>query len=185
MNTQPDNIRRAADFPYSGIRLRLSRDWGQGPRALVIGCNPSNADASRDDPTVRWWNAWFASNGFSGYDAMNLYPFVSSSPAECRGIVDGGIHGDWETHDLLKFVNLPALQGAAKGASQVFVCWGAIAWDQDWIEYVVEAVQVANGKPELWCWGETASGAPKHPLARGKHRIPADQPAVVWRGGSA
>jgi hypothetical protein len=34
---------------------------------------------------------------------------------------------------------------------------------------------------QIWCWGTTTSGAPKHPLARGKHRIPVDQPAILWR----
>ena len=28
--------------------------------------------------------------------------------------------------------------------------------------------------------GTTDSGAPKHPLARGKHRIPADQAPIDW-----
>lgn len=27
------------------------------------------------------------------------------------------------------------------------------------------------------------SGAPKHPLARGKHRVPRDQTFILWRAG--
>ena len=176
-------IRRKADFPYPGMRRRLSRDWGPGPRALVIGCNPSDANALIDDPTVRWLIAWFQLFGFGGFDLMNLYPFVTSSPAECRKIADGASLGDWDTRDALHFLNQPAVVNAAKAAHQVFVCWGAIAWDQDWIEHVVEEIQTGLAPwPDLWCWGKTASGAPKHPMARGKHRIPKDQVPILWRG---
>lgn len=175
-------LRRSAFFPEPGVRRRLSRDWGPGPRALVIGCNPSDADAEKDDPTSRWWNDWFHLYGFGGYDAMNLYPFCTSSPAECRRIVDGIDGGDWSARDQLHFGNLPDLVAAAKRAHQVFVCWGNIAWDQDWIEHVAEEIQTGEGPwPNLWCWGTTKSGAPIHPAARGKHRLAKDQAPILWR----
>lgn len=174
--------RRSAYFAADDVRIRLSVDFGPGPRALVIGCNPSSANAERDDPTSRWWNAWFKLFGFGGYEAMNLYPFCTSSPVDCRRVVDGIESGDWFARDMLHFNNLPALVAAAKKADQVFVCWGAIAWDQDWIEHVVEEIQTGEAPwPDLWCWGKTGSGAPKHPLARGKHRIAPDQQPILWR----
>ncbi|MBX5238646.1 DUF1643 domain-containing protein [Rhizobium sp. NLR22b] len=163
-------------------RLTLSRWWGGGPRACVIGCNPSTADAKKDDQTSIWWNKWFHTNGFGGYDAVNLYPFCSSSPAECRRIVSTIEGGAWDVRDDLHFVNLPHVVAKAKAAAQVFVCWGAIAWDMDWINHVVEEIQSGEAPyPDLWCWGRTSSGAPKHPMARGPHRIQADQKAIVWR----
>lgn len=175
-------LRRSAVFNGPGVGLKLSRDWAPGPRALVIGCNPSNAGADRDDPTSSWWNAWFHLFGFGGYDAMNLYPFVSTDPVECRRVADWSATNDWWARDQLLFVNLPLLIDAAKAAHQVFVCWGGIAWDQDWIEHVVEEIQTGVAPyPTLWCWGTTKNGAPKHPMARGQHRIPHDQQPLVWR----
>lgn len=175
-------LKRSAFFSCPGARIRLSRDWGDGPRALVIGCNPSTAGAEADDPTSRWWNDWFQAAGFGGYDAANLYPFCTSSPAECRRIVSGIDSGDWGARDELHFVNLPALVDMAKAAHQVFVCWGAIAWDDLWIDHVVEEIQSGIAPyPDLWCWGKTSSGAPKHPLARGAHRIPRDQQPILWK----
>lgn len=176
-------IRRSAYFPHEGVRRRLTRDWLPGPRALVIGCNPSNAGVDKDDPTSRWWNKWFRLFGFGGYDAMNLYPFVSSDPRECRRIADWENNGpDWRARDEMHFGNLPDLVAAAKKADKVFVCWGNIAWDDAWIDHVVEEIQTGEAPwPDLWCWGKTASGAPKHPLARGKHRIALDQRPVLWR----
>ena len=90
-----DDIERRAHFT-NGNRITLTRIWNaELPMALVIGCNPSTADGLSDDPTVRWWNKWFRANGFGGYVAMNLYPFCTSSPVECRK------RADWETTGLI------------------------------------------------------------------------------------
>lgn len=174
-------MRRDAFF-VDGNRRRLTRDWGPGPRAFVLGCNPSDAGALKDDPTSLWWNAWFRLFGFGGYDAGNLYSFCTSSPAECRRRYEEAIAGpNWHDRDEL-FANIDAVVSMAKRADQVFVCFGNIAWDQDWIEHVVEQIQTgAEPCPDLWCWGTTKSGAPTHPMARGKHRIQKDQKPILWR----
>ena len=178
-------MRRSAFFPRPGVRRVLRRRWGPGPIALTIGCNPSKADAQREDPTSHWWNAWFQLFGFGGYDAANLYPFCTSSPQECRRRVEAAFAGEWHDRDEL-FHNLDFLVQLAKDADQVFVCFGNIAWDWDWIEHVVEEIQTGVAPyPDLWCWGKTNSGAPKHPMARGLHRIPRDQKPILWRAADA
>lgn len=178
-------MRRDAFFPSPGIRRRLTREWGPGPRALVIGHNPSKADALKDDPTSLWWNAWFQLFGFGRYDAMNLWSFCTADPAECRHRVEYGIAGpNWGDRDEI-FANRDELVEAAKEADQVFVCWGAIARDHDWIDHVVEEIQTGvEPFPDLWCWGVTKHGAPKHPMARGAHRIPRDQRPILWKAAA-
>lgn len=175
-------LERSASFVDNG-RIDLRRRWAPGPRACIIGHNPSSAGSTSDDPTSRWWIDWCTLFGFGGYVAVNLYPFCSSKPADCYSIVadiDGGI--DWGNRDLLHFVNLPAVVQEAKTAQQVFVCWGAIARDWDWIEHVIEEIQTGVAPyPDLWCWGTNADGSPKHPMARGLHRIPKDQKPILWR----
>jgi hypothetical protein len=176
-----ETMHRSARFVANG-RIELRRRWGAGPIACMIGCNPSDAGADRDDPTSHWWINWCQVFGFGGYVGVNLYPFITSSPHECREIATSAFAGDWGARDLLAFVNLPAVVKAAKEADQVFACWGAIAWDQDWIDHVVEEIQTGEPPyPDLWCWGFTASGAPKHPMARGAHRIARDQKPLLWR----
>lgn len=177
-------MRRSAHFPSPGIRRRLSRDWATGPRAFVLGCNPSDAGSDREDPTSLWWNRWFAHWGYAGYDAGNLYPFVTSCPQECRKIYENAIAGpNWDDRDEL-FANLDAVAAMAKKADKVFVCYGNIAWDGDWTQHVLEAIQFGEEPwPDLWCWGKTKSGAPIHPMARGKHRIDPLQPAILFRAG--
>lgn len=175
-------LRRSAFFPHPGVRRRLTRDWGPGPRAFVLGCNPSDAGDDRDDPTSLWWNRNFAHWGFGGYDAGNMYSFVTSSPQECRKRYDEAIGGpNWHDRDEL-FANLDDVVRMAKRADQVFVCFGNIAWDSDWTEHVLEEIQTGiEPWPDLWCWGKTKSGAPTHPMARGKHRLDPLQAPILWR----
>jgi len=178
-------MHRSAAFARPGVRRLLIRKWGPGRRAFVIGCNPSDADGTKDDPTSSWWNAWFKLYGFGRYDAANLYPFCTSSPSECRKRVDYALNGvAWDDRDDL-FENLEMIVKLAKRADQVFVCWGAIAWDSDWIEHVVESIQTGEDPyPDLWCWGKTQHGAPMHPMARGRHRIAKDQAPILYRAAA-
>jgi hypothetical protein len=174
-------IQRQADIA-GDCRWTLTRRWGAGPIACVIGHNPSTADGMAEDPTTRWWNAWFHLFGFGGYVAVNLYPWRTPDPAEVYRRVDGIDRGDWAARDDLYLSNLNVVVDTAKQAAQVFVCWGAIARPCMWLDQVIEDIQFGEEPwPDLWCWGKTASGAPKHPMARGAHRIPADQKPILWR----
>ncbi|WP_390551232.1 DUF1643 domain-containing protein [Qipengyuania sp. MTN3-11] len=177
-------IRRSAYFPRPGVRRRLSRSWGQGKSAFVLGCNPSDAGGDREDNTSRWWNRWFEHWGFARYDAGNLSPFVTPSPSENKARVERALNGEWGDRDEL-FANRDDVVRMAKAADQVFVCFGNIAWDSDWTESVLEEIQSGEAPwPDLWCWGKTKSGAPIHPMARGKHRIDPLTPAVLWRSAA-
>jgi hypothetical protein len=177
-----EQMHRTARFA-GAERIELGRRWGPGPKACMIGCNPSTADAFEDDPTCRWWIEWCRHFGFGSLVAVNLYPFCTSSPAECRRVASWEDNGpDWHARDKIHHVNLPAVVASAKAADQVFACWGAIAWDLNWIDHVVEEIQSGEASyPDLWCWGKTATGAPKHPMARGVHRIDPHQAPIIWR----
>lgn len=166
----------------AGNRIELERSWGPGPTACVIGHNPSKASADIDDPTSKWWIRWFQHYGFGRYIAVNLWPFCTASPDECRKRVVAADLGVWDDRDAIHMVNLPALVRVAKAADQVFACWGGMATDDVWIEHVVEEIQCGvEPYPDIWCWGKTRSGAPTHPMARGKHRIDPLQAPIMWR----
>ena len=38
---------------------------------------------------------------------------------------------------------------------------------------------------DLVCLGLTKDGYPKHPMARGAHRIPRDQQPILWKSAQA
>jgi hypothetical protein len=88
---------------------------------------------------------------------------------------------DWYARDMLH-KNLSFVEQASREVDRVFVCFGAIAWDDDWVEHFIEEIQQGVMPcPSLWCWGFNADGSPKHPMARGRHRIPPNQKALLWR----
>tara|TARA_R110002020_G_scaffold185004_1_gene382468 strand:+ start:3460 stop:4062 length:603 start_codon:yes stop_codon:yes gene_type:complete len=164
-------------------RWWLRRWWSAGPYVCWIMLNPSTADASRNDPTlhevIRFTRLW----GFGGLVVVNLYPFISSSPAACRRWAKWGAPGrgpDWYVRDRL-WKNEDVIAREARAADLVVAAWGAGAWDGDWVNHVIETVQSEAPFPALHCLGKTASGAPKHPLARGIHRVPRDQSPIIWR----
>ncbi len=167
-------------------RWWLTRRWQkEGARVCWVMLNPSTADASADDPTLRRCIHFSRSWGYGGLVVVNLYPFRTPDPRELRRLAAWEKHGpDYATRDDMlsnaQVVRRTALQVEREGGI-VVAAWGAGAWDEGWVEHVVEQLErdVAH-PPTLYCLGVTSSGAPKHPLARGVHRVPDDQNAVPW-----
>jgi hypothetical protein len=175
-------ITRGATFSRNGAnRLVLKRGWAEGPHVCFIGLNPSTADHLVDDPTVLRWMHFARAWGFGGFAAVNLYPFRTSS-AECRQWADWQNDGpNWYTRDDLNH-NLTVIAETTKIAHLTVACWGAAAWDLDWVEQAVEEITTGEDRwPHIYCFGKTATGAPIHPMARGKHRVPDTAQPVIWR----
>ena len=179
-------MRRGATYSADRqLRWTLTRAWRDGPGVCFIGHNPSTAGHELDDPTSRAWVEFCEAQGFGHYVAVNLYPFRSREPKACRAWADYEKNGpDWHARDALQ-VNLGVVAREAKRADRVVACWGAIARDDLWVESVLEEIQAgAEPWPDIYCLGLTTNGAPKHPLARGKHRIPRTAKFVLWRTAS-
>ena len=170
-------VKRAASISECGTyRWTLQRRWAAGERVCWIMLNPSTADAERDDPTVLRCMAFSRSWGYGGLIVVNLYPFRSSKPAECRRWAEWDQNGpDYYARDALHR-NKDVVALAAKRSALVVAAWGAGNWDDMWSQQVAEAV---SGGEQPWssifCLGLTADGSPKHPLARGVHRVPYEQ----------
>lgn len=176
-------LRRAATYsPCKSLRFTLGRVWGDGPSVCYIGHNPSIASHEIDDPTSQAWVHFARLNGFCRYVAVNLYPFRSPDPKACREWANWEHNGpDWWARDRIH-QNMGIVASEAKRADRVVACWGAIALDDGYIDAVVEEIQSGEAPyPGIYCLGRTSSGAPKHPLARGKHRVPRDQRFELWK----
>lgn len=96
----PDTVRRIAvpldgETPKIGealhslcgrYRYALARTWEPRAAALVvIGLNPSIADAETGDPTATRIEVRARSLGYGGFVIVNLFAYVSTDPAGLRG----------------------------------------------------------------------------------------------------
>lgn len=171
-------MRRDALISSCGqYRFRLDRCWEIGrPWATFLMLNPSTADAEVDDPTIRRCIAFCRSWGLGGLTVVNLYPYRSSDPRACREWA-GRAGGNRSASQALES-NLRCIQVAGGAVSRIFIAaWGAGAWDRDHVRLAADLVAAP-----ILCLGETREGAPKHPLARGRHRIPDEVQPQPWSG---
>ena len=74
--------------PCRRYRFALWRRWDIGPQVLFVMLNPSTADESTDDPTVRRCIGFARSWGFGSLAVGNLFAFRTSSPAELSACTD-------------------------------------------------------------------------------------------------
>lgn len=140
---------KGAEFSKCGnYRYKLWRIWDEDlPKAMCIGLNPSNANASKNDPTINYLVSMLTILGYGGFYMMNLFAWISSKPEELL-MCDNPL-GDNENK----------LKEVAKLCDDVIVCWGNFKQAKQRIEEVLP--QYPNAK----CFGKNANGTPYHPLA--------------------
>jgi hypothetical protein len=168
-------IRSAAISPCGRYRWWLKREWGDGPTVAWIMLNPARADEQRDDPTIlrviHFSRCW----GFGAATVVNLYPYRSTIPAECRG---------WTASSPTTFQkqmrkNDRTIAEITHGARAIVAAWGTVGWAQERVKLLVAGLVRAGSSP-LQCLGTTLDGAPLHPMARGRKRVPDDRQPVPW-----
>lgn len=180
--TEPERVGRWASFDRDRrYRWTLGRRWQPGQRTVLwIMLNPSTADGLTDDPTVRRVMQFSRRWCYDRLVVVNLYPIRTSDPREARRWADWPSRQDWYARDAL-MLNQEIIVKEACAASDIVAAWGASAWCWDWSEVVIEEIQYLVPTPPIHCLGLTANGRPKHPLARGQHRVPDNQQPVLWR----
>ncbi|MBY2911407.1 DUF1643 domain-containing protein [Rhizobium leguminosarum] len=154
-------------------RDELRRVWDTTKPFLVVSMlNPSDADAERNDPTVLVL-IWFAKLwGYGGLIIVNLHAWRSSSPKEmmrakdsigprCNEFIDGAFI-------IARYQNTPVLAAWGNGGDYL----GRDQWFK---------ARARQQLVDLVCLGLTKDGFPKHPMARGVHRIPRDQQPIMFQ----
>jgi hypothetical protein len=138
----------SAELSHDGLyRYRLWRKWdADRPWLVVIGHNPSTADAYKDDHTIRRCVSLAARDGFGGLDMLNLYAYRATDPRELERV-----------DDPVGWANGRAFEESCRHATHVVAAWGAGA-DPKRVEIVR-----AEANCILWCWGVTKDGSPRHP----------------------
>lgn len=162
MKGEPIYTEARAAFDDERIyRYLLTRAWGPGSRVLWVMLNPSTADESKLDPTLRRCLDFSMRWGFDGFEVCNLYALRSTDPREL-----------WKHADPIGPDNDAAIQAAAKRAGRVVVGWGSHA--RPMRELVVAQLLRDVGWRPL-CLGKTNADAPRHPLY-----LRADAELVQW-----
>lgn len=154
-------------------RYLLNRLWEPSKHSLLVCMlNPSTADAEKDDPTIRTLIHFAISWGYGGIAVINLWALRTSSPAAMMAFEDAfGKNAD--------FIE-GALRVATTTTKTVLAAWGTHGGHEGRDEWFISR---ATGEHRLGViiLGKTRDGHPKHPMARGKHRIPRDQQPISWR----
>lgn len=122
---------------------------------MFIGLNPSTADETTDDPTLRRCVNYAKSWGYGGVCMANLFAYRATKPEAMKAVADPvGIENDeW-------------LQKLAQGANLVVAVWG-----NDGI-YLGRSKQVKQLIPDLHCLKLNKSGEPTHPLYQPRSVVP-------------
>lgn len=146
--------------PCQRYRYVLWRQWEQGRRALVvIGLNPSTADASVDDPTIRRCIGFAKRERCSRLVMLNLFAFRATEPRDML-----------RAHDPVGPDNDNYIREWAWGDEVVAVAaWGALGGTRG-RDALVRCIV-----PALNCFGTTKDGSPRHPLY-----LRSDAPLVRW-----
>lgn len=171
-------IQGSADFSSDGkLRLRLDRWWEDGPRALVLGCNPSDAGWPKNDPTIHRVIALTRAR-WAGFTMVNETPYIASHPDAMREWKRRMTQKDLASFKHIEKTNLALIRQLSSMAAIRIVAWGNLVSPGS--GHAALAAMSLDGRHPLYAFGLTKSGAPKHPLARGRSRISADDPVVEW-----
>ena len=154
-----DTMDRGATISQCGLyRYSLWRRWAPGPMCVFIGLNPSTADATLDDPTIRRCVGFAKSWGFGGLMMLNLFAYRATDPAGMKAALDPiGPEND------------EALHFAHSNTTTVIAAWGAHG------TFKGRAQQVRAMLPRLHYLRLTKDGYPGHPLY-----LPAHLKPLVW-----
>lgn len=145
-------------------RYSLGRRWDAvGPLLPFVMLNPSTADASVDDPTIRRCMGFARRELASGIVVVNLFAYRATSPKDLWKAAER--HGP----DNERAIHHVAVAAAAIGMP-IVCAWGAGAGAAAPF-YTVEYLRAQGAR--LVCLGKTETGHPRHPLY-----VKADQPLV-------
>jgi hypothetical protein len=162
-------------------RHRLDRWWSDEPRALVLMANPSIAGADKNDPTIhnliRLVRLW---NGCGGFTVVNYEPYIATDPNNLRGWQAGMSRFDPDKLAAIRAENLLLIRQLSADAWIRIVAWGDIVPSTPHSDRTLAAASLDRTQ-SLYAFGFTKSGSPKHPLARGKSRIPDGARPAIWR----
>ena len=137
-------------------RYVLSRIWDKSkPMVMIIGLNPSTADETEDDPTIRRCINFADSWGYGGVYMLNLFAFRATQPTDMfKAINPIGSQND-------KYIN-----DYAKRVDKVICAWGNDG------NYKNRSSDITKQLDNLFYLKMNKTGEPAHPLYLKSDLIP-------------
>ena len=148
-----ETIERDAVISDCGkYRYLLRRAWDRDkPRALFVMLNPSTADATVDDATIRSCKRLSIDLGYGSFEVINLFGWRATNPGELETVPDPTGPDNERIGDT-----------AIERCDVVICAWGAFPLARH--NAVSMCARIRAMRPAVYCLGTTKSGAPRHPL---------------------
>lgn len=141
----PDNWRWFGATDGNGSPL------GEPESCLFIMLNPSTADGTQDDPTIRRCVGFARAWGYDRLEVANLFAYRATNPRELLSLsLDEAVGTD----------NRERVFEAVSRAKTIICAWGAHGSYLDQDETLLGWIDPR----ERYCLGITKEGAPRHPL---------------------
>lgn len=155
------------DYRYS-----LTREWigGEG-RLCWVMLNPSTADETKDDHTIRCVRRISQDAGYQSLIVVNLFAARATQPSELLAMLNAG-------DDPIGEANGPLMGACIESSDAVAFAWGASCptplhgLASVMVQFAVSASGMVGGAQ---CLGFTKGGHPRHPS-----RIPVAQRLVPF-----
>ena len=147
-------------------RYWLTRIWNDSlPMMCVIGLNPSTADETSDDPTIRKCKGFADRLGFGGLLMLNVGAYRATDPREWLKAADP--FGPENTPDHIReyiaqnsICSFPG-KTPPKGVALIVAAWGRNCAKYRAME---RALRIRDAILGMKCWGRNADHTPRHPL---------------------
>ncbi len=125
-------------------RYALWRIWDKDVRLVMfIGLNPSTANESKDDPTIRRVKRFASDWGFGGFYMMNLFAHITPYPGQLKA-AHNPMNNMW-------------LKKIALKCDLIIFAWGSF---NKATERAKEVMKMFTG----YALGINKDGSPRHPL---------------------
>lgn len=136
-------------------RYWLTRVWDDSkPMMCVIGVNPSTADETVNDPTIRKCRGFAMRLGFGGLLMLNVGAYRATDPREWHKAADPFGPGNSVGH-IREYI------AEMKRVTLVVAAWGTNCSRGTSLS---RAQAITHSIPSLMCWGQNSDSSPRHPL---------------------
>ncbi len=158
--------------------IQANHDQAKKQRVLVfIGLNPSRADGSRDDPTLRRLQRFSHNWGYHHLVVLNLFARISTSPSWLRRCQEP--IGEENDQHLRQWFH----HWAHQPTWDLWLGWGAFGElmqrDAVVLKMLDEVSDQRGHHPPPFVTGLTKAGYPRHPLY-----LPSGVQRCAWAGST-